>query len=157
MSTTTTFRSATTTSHTDTSVGLTRTLTATGVVLGANTLVWVVGRIGEPIRVVIGSDAAPEPLAWAHVAITTIAATVLGGVVLAVMQRRGRGLERVWAAGAVAIAVVSAVPLWRLEIDTTSKTLLTLMHLLTGVCCVAVHLADRRRFTPRRAGDPAAS
>jgi Family of unknown function (DUF6069) len=151
MSTTTTFRPATATNRTITSAGSIRTLTATGVAVGVNTIVWAFGRIGEPIQVVIDRDGVPEPLPWAHVAITTVVASVLGGVVLAMMQRRDRNRDRLWAATAMTIAVLSAVPLWRLGIDTTSKTLLTSMHLLTGVCCVAVHLADWRRVTPRRA------
>lgn len=41
-------------------------------------------------------------------------------------------------------AVLSAVPLWRLDVDTSSKTALTVMHLLTGVAAIAGHAATRR-------------
>jgi Family of unknown function (DUF6069) len=147
MSTKTVYSPSTVTSRTNTNTA-TRTLTATGAAVAGNTLIWAAGRIGEPIRVVIGSDAAPEPLAWAHVAITTIVATVVGGAVLALVRRYGRS-DRVWAAGAIGLAVVSAVPLWRLDIDATSKSLLTLMHLLTGVCCVTAHLARQHASAQR--------
>jgi hypothetical protein len=158
MSTTTTFQSAPATNRSNTNATLTRTLSATGIGLGVNTVVWAFGRIGEPIHVVIGRNAVPEPLAWSHVAVTTIAAIVLGGVVRAVMQRGSRKgkHERLWATTAMIIAVVSAMPLWRLDIDTASKILLTVMHLLTGVCCVATHFGERRHLQ-RRASEPATS
>jgi hypothetical protein len=136
--------------------GAIRTLTATAVAVGVNTLVWAFGRIGEPIRVIIGRNAEPEALAWFHVAITTVLAVVLGGLALAVMRRRNR--VRAWVMTALAIAVGSAAPLWRLDIDTKSKVLLTVMHLCTGMCCVAAHLTERpisfsRRFALLRRRD----
>jgi Family of unknown function (DUF6069) len=148
--TTTTFSPATTTLEADSASGTTRTLIAAGVAVAGNTLVWALGRIGEPIRVIVGTEGKSEPLAWSHVAITTIVATVLGGVVLAVMRRRGIS-DRVWATAALVIAVASAVPLWRLDIDANSKTVLTAMHLFTGVCCVTAHAGRRRRTGQDRA------
>jgi hypothetical protein len=140
---TTTFTPATSAARVNSSSGVAGTAWATVAATAGNTIVWAVGRIGKPIEVIIGADAAPEPLAWSHVAITTIVATVLGGIVFVVMRRRHA--ERLWAIGAVTLAVVSAMPLWRLDIDASSKTLLSLMHLLTGLCCVAVQLARRGR------------
>lgn len=120
-----------------------RTFVAAAFAVAGNTLVWALGRVGEPIRVVIGSDGEPEPLAWSHVAVTTIVSIALGGLALAAVRRRGRS-DRTWAIAALAIAVVSAAPLWRLDVDATSKALLTAMHLLTGACCISAQLLHRR-------------
>jgi Family of unknown function (DUF6069) len=146
---TTTFTPATTMLRADSTSGTTRALVAAGAAVTGNTLVWALGRIGEPIRVVIGTEGESEPLAWSHVAITTVIATVLGGVVLAAMRRRGMR-DRLWATAALTVAVVSAVPLWRLDINANSKTLLTVMHLFTGLCCVIAHLARRQQLGRER-------
>jgi hypothetical protein len=124
-----------------------RTAVATGIAVASNTLVWAFGRIGEPIRVIIGSDSEPAALTWWSVALTTIVATVLGGVALAVTRRLGRS-ERVWQFAVMVLAVVSAVPLWWLDIDVASKSLLTVMHLLTGACSLVAHQRRPAIATP---------
>ncbi len=109
---------------------------ATVAALAGNLAVFAVGSIGEPIRVVIGSHAAPKAVGLFDIAATTVIAIVIGTVVLWVTRWR-RLSDRTWVVGAAVVAVTSAVPLWRLEIDSTSKLLLSAMHLYTGACCIA--------------------
>lgn len=106
--------------------------------LAGNAAVFAFGSIGEPIRVVIGADATPTALSLFEIAATTVLAVAVGTVALWV-TRRCRLRDRTWAIGATVVAVASAVPLWRLEIDATSQLMLTVMHLLTGACCIAAH------------------
>ena len=123
-----------------------RSLVRGGVIGGASALLgnaalFALGSIGEPGRVVIGADAAPKPLTLFEVAATTVIAIALGTLALWVTRWR-RLSDRTWAIGVAVVAAASAVPLWGLEIDTSSQLVLTAMHLLTGVCCIAAH---RRR------------
>lgn len=111
----------------------------TGTALAGNAVLFALGAIGEPIHVIIGADAAPTAVTLFEVAATTVIAIVVGTLALWVTRWRRLG-DRTWAIGAAVVAVASAVPLWGLEIDTSSQLFLTSMHLLTGACCIAANL-----------------
>jgi hypothetical protein len=117
-----------------------------GVVLAllATVTVFVVGNLGAPIRVVTGWNPDGADLTLAEVVITSSVAVVLGGFVLAFLERRRTDALRLWESAAVALAVVSALPQLRLEIDAGSKVSLAAMHLLTGAAAIAGHRIVRR-------------
>ena len=46
---------------------------------------------------------------------------------------------------AAVVAVISALPLLRLEVDAGSKVALVTMHLVTGAAAIAGHTKTRRR------------
>ncbi|HEX6421537.1 MAG TPA: DUF6069 family protein [Acidimicrobiales bacterium] len=115
-----------------------------GLALVANLAVFAAGNLGAPIRVVTGSAPDGTDLALGEVVGTTLVTVAAGAALLAVLARRADRF-RLWTAVAVAVAVLSAVPLWRLDVDAGSKVALTTMHLLTGAAAVAGQVAARRR------------
>lgn len=125
--------------------------TALGVTaaLVTTTTVFVVGNLGAPIRVATGWSPDGANLSWTEVAITAATAVALGGLLLWCMERRWANSFSVWARIAIAVAIVSALPLLRLDIDAGSKVSLVLMHLLTGVCAAGAHRAVRIHLAVR--------
>ncbi len=131
-----------TTSRATTSAGA---LVSCALALLVTGVVWALGRIGAPIRVITGWSPEGAALTLTEVWLTALLAIVLGSWLLHLWQRRTDRAWRRWLVTVAMVAVVSAVPLWRLDVDTGSKMALTVMHLLTGVCAVAGHAVARRR------------
>jgi hypothetical protein len=102
----------------------------------ATTVVYAIGNAGANIQVVTGWAPDGGDLRYVEVVVTAAVAIVLGAGLLRLMQRRVTNAFRIWAMTAAAVAVLSSVPLWRLEVDTGSKLALTLMHLATGASAV---------------------
>lgn len=111
--------------------------------LVVNIAMWLVGHAGEPVRVVTGWAPDGADLTVGEVVATTVVAVGLGGVLLGWMQRR-LDRFRAWAIIVATVAVSSALPLWRLDVDTNSKVTLSCMHLATGACAIAAQFAARR-------------
>lgn len=111
---------------------------ALGVVVAwiATTIVYVIGNAGANVRVVTGWAPNGIDLRYIDVLVTVAASVGLGAMLLWVTERRSTHAFRAWAIVAIGVAVLSAVPLWQLDVDTGSKTALTLMHLATGVAAV---------------------
>jgi len=128
-----------------------------GVALGAlwgavaalvvNITIWLVGHAGEPVRVVTGWAPHGADLTAGEVVATTVVAVGLGGVLLGWMHRRFDGF-RAWTIIVTSVAVASALPLWRLDVDTGSKVTLSCLHLATGACAIAAQFAARRAASP---------
>ena len=114
--------------------------------LAATITIWLIGSAGEPIRVVTGWAPEGADLSIGEVVIVTIAAVGLGALLLLWMQRH-RDRFRAWAIVATSVAIASAIPLWRLDVDAGSKVALTCMHLATGVATVAGQAGVRRTTT----------
>jgi hypothetical protein len=121
-----------------------------GLALAVDSVVYLVGNMGAPVQVITGwSSATGKDLSYGEVVGTVLAAVVLGALLLAwMLRRRGNGLRR-WIVAAAAVAVVSAIPLFRLDIDTGSKLSLASMHLLTGAAAIAAQLITRRGAASR--------
>jgi L-lactate permease len=122
------------------------TLFGLGLALIANAIVFAVGSVGAPIQVVTGSaSAAAADLRLGEVIATTVVALLLGTLALWLFdRRRGDGL-RSWTVVAAVVAVLSALPLLRLDVDAGSKVALVTMHLATGAAAVVGHTLARRR------------
>jgi hypothetical protein len=132
-----------------------RSATGRGVVLGlafalaADSIVYAIGNAGAPIRVVTGwSSSTGKDISFGEVVGTCLVSIVLGGLLLSwMLRRRADGLRR-WIVVAAAVAIVSAIPLYRLDIDTGSKIALSSMHLLTGAAAIVAQLITRRGSGP---------
>lgn len=126
--------------------------TAIGVGLGltANMLAFGLGALIGPVRVVTGSHPQGTDLTYTSVALATVVGIAAGGALLWTLVRRGADRYNLWTAIAAAVAVLSSIPLWRLDIDTTSKMALTTMHLLAGASAIIGQHATRRRLSARR-------
>lgn len=113
--------------------------TTIGVVaaVALNLVVLAIGNIGAPIEVVTGWAPDGAPLTVGEVVGTTIVSVAAGGLVLWIASRHWSNALRGWTIAAASVAVASALPLWRLDVDSGSKTALTAMHLLTGVVAIA--------------------
>jgi len=128
-----------------------RSATARGALLGlalalaADSIVYVIGNVGAPIRVVTGwSSSTGKDVTFGEVVGTCAVSVVLGALLLSwMMRRRADGMRR-WINLAAVVAIVSAVPLYRLDIDTGSKIALSSMHLLTGAAAIVAHLIAQR-------------
>ncbi len=115
-----------------------RAVTGTVAALAGNALLFAIGSIGEPIRVVTGADAAPSLLPLGHVAATTMIASAIGTGALWLTRWR-RLSDRTWAT-AQRPSRSSLPSRCGASISTTHpKVLVTAMHLFTGTCCVAAH------------------
>jgi Family of unknown function (DUF6069) len=112
--------------------------------LAVNITIWLIGRAGEPVRVITGWAPDGADLTVVEVVIVTVVAVGLGALLLVLMQRH-RDRFRAWVIIATSVAIASAIPLWRLDVDTGSKVALTCMHLATGAAAVAGQAAARRR------------
>jgi hypothetical protein len=104
--------------------------------------IWLIGRAGEPVRVVSGWAPDGADLSLGEVVIVTVVAVGLGALLLHWMQRH-RDRFRAWTIVAMSVAITTAIPLWRLDVDTGSKVALTCMHLATGAAAVAGQVAAR--------------
>jgi hypothetical protein len=112
----------------------------------------VVYALASPIRVRTGWQRAGSRLSLVEVVVTVVIAVVLGALALWAASDRIARPVRAWTMAAAVVAVVSAMPLWRLEVPTGSKVALTTMHLLTGGAAV---LGQRLASWARRGGRPA--
>jgi hypothetical protein len=136
----------------DPAVGLRTTvaggLVGTGLAVAATFGIYAVGNIGAPIRVVTGWAPDGADLRVVEVVLTVVVAVAAGAVLLALVQSRFALAWRAWTITASLLAVASAVPLTRLNIDRGSKIALATMHLATGAAAIAGHAIARR--TARR-------
>lgn len=132
-------------------------LAATVAALAGNLAVFAVGSSGTPIRVVTGYSPDGADLTIPEIVATTVIAIAAGAALRWALTRTRFDGFRIWAGVAAAVAVISAVPLWRLDIDSASKVSLTVMHLWTGAACVAALRvwADGARSSGRRRPAPA--
>lgn len=121
--------------------------TALGLVLAVagDMVLHLVGNLGAPVRTVTGWAPDGADLRVAEVVTTAVTAVLLGTGALWLMQRRGADRFHLWVRLAVAAAVVSALPLLRLEVDAGSKVTLVAMHQVTGAAAIAGHAVARRR------------
>ncbi|MGB5756106.1 MAG: DUF6069 family protein [Acidimicrobiales bacterium] len=125
-----------------------------GIAFIGNAVIFAIGNVGTPVRVVTGWAPDGADLSLAEVAITTIVSIAAGTAILAALDHRRRNALRPWTILAAVVAAASAAPVWRLDVDTGSKLTLTLMHIWTGAAAVAGHqLLSRHRLptTPRPA------
>lgn len=117
--------------------------TLRGAVLGtasavaATTGLFALGAIGTDVQVVTGWAPDGADLRYGEVVATVALAVVAGAGLLALLERWSASALRTWTAIAVAVTVLSTLPLWRLEVDAGSKLWLTAMHLATGACAIA--------------------
>lgn len=93
---------------------------------------------GAPVMVVTGWAPDGTRISVLEIVLTVAVVVALGAALLYALDRRGESSKRfaLWACIAIAVALSSAVPLWRLDVDTQSKVALTLMHLWTGTACI---------------------
>ena len=95
-----------------------------------------VADFGAPVRVVTGWSPDGAEITVFEILITAAAAIGIAGVALWWWDRRSSRALHHWSIAVMALAAISAVPLWRLDVDTGSKAALTLMHLATGACAI---------------------
>jgi hypothetical protein len=112
--------------------------------LAVNLVVFLLGDAGAPVRVITGWAPDGTDLRYVDVALATVSLLVVGTLVLGLLERlRADGL-RVWSAIAVGFAVLSILPVLRLDIDAGSKLTLGVMHLVVGVAAVSGQRLARR-------------
>jgi hypothetical protein len=121
------------------------------------TMVYVIGNIGAPIRVVTGWAPDGADLSVIEYLLTAAMSVALGAVLLWALERGGRDRLRTWTVVVGGLAIGSAIPLWGLDVDRGSKVCLTLMHLLTGAAAVAGQRLARNRPTVRSQDSAAAA
>ena len=94
---------------------------------------------------------APEgaDLSVGEVVGTVVVSVAVGAALLALLERRSARAWATWVALAVAVAVLSALPLLHLEVDAHSKVALVAMHLTTGAAAIAGHAFVRLRASAR--------
>lgn len=117
----------------------------------ADLAILMIANIGAPVRVVTGWSPDGANLTAAEVLITSATAVASTGLGLWWWERHNPRAFRPWSIIVTALAALSAVPLWRLDVDAGSKVALTLMHLTTGSCAV---LGQRPWFALRVAPQP---
>jgi hypothetical protein len=82
----------------------------------------------------------------------------IAGVALLLWDRRSSRALELWTIAVMGLAVLSALPLWGLDVDTGSKLALTLMHLATGACAVlGQRLQATRTLAPTASHQPIGS
>ncbi|MCR2785536.1 MULTISPECIES: DUF6069 family protein [unclassified Microbacterium] len=115
---------------------LPRRLLAVAMATGVAVLVWLVASIAgvrlEVTSPVAGSIAISIPL----VLITVMVAAAAAWALLAVLERRLENGTRVWTITAVAVLVVSVVPLFLLGASLATVIALGLMHLAVGLTLI---------------------
>jgi hypothetical protein len=102
-----------------------------------------VGALGAPVQVVTGAAPDGADLTAVEVVLTAGIAVALGGVLLWALDRFLGNALRTWSWVVVAVAVVSAIPLWGLDVSLESKLVLTVMHLATGAITIWAQRAVR--------------
>ena len=119
--------------------------------VAVNLAIYLVGNRGSPVRVVTGWAPDGADLTIIELVVTTVVAVAIAGALLARMQRGRDWFDR-WAVMVAGVAVLSALPLWRLDVDTGSKLTLTTMHLATGASALLSHGRSRRHGETRPGG-----
>ena len=117
----------------------------TALALASTLVIYLVGSLGAPIRVVTGWAPDGAELTAGEVIITVVVAVAAGAALLGVAQRHHARAWRAWTVTASLFAIASAVPLTRLDVDRGSKIALASMHLATGVAAIVGHVLARRR------------
>ena len=114
---------------------------AVAVTVAAAALVWLVG---EPL---LGNDLvveqpgqAPLDLGLAAFVIITLGASLAGWAVLALLEKVTRYGRRIWTGLAVAVVVVSFLPLLSAQMSTGSAVVLAIVHLVVGAVLVPLLL-----------------
>ena len=127
-------------------------LIGTMLALTATLIIYSVGMVGTPIRVVTGWSPDGANLTVIEVVLTATVSVILGALLLALLQARLRRGYEIWLALIVLVTFGSAVPLFRLDIDLQSKLALSSMHLATGIATIAGQMiaqrAGRRESVP---------
>lgn len=101
-----------------------------------------------PLRVVTGSAPAGEDLSIGAVVASAALGVALGAILLGFLERWFARGYWVWVAIAAVTAVVSAIPLWWLAIDTRSKVFLSGMHIVAGLAALVGQGWVRRHPAP---------
>jgi hypothetical protein len=110
----------------------------------ANTVVFLIGNAGDPTQVVAMGETAPSDLPLAVVIIASVIPVIVGGVGLWVLQKViARGFQ-LWAILVTVLTVASIAGPIALEVDTASKVVLSVMHVVVGGAAVAGQLVARR-------------
>jgi Family of unknown function (DUF6069) len=116
-----------------------RSSSAKGAAIGVG-IGWILTTIvyatASPIRVKTGWQVSGAKMTVIEYLLTVAISVSLGALVLIGMTKRSANGFRPWQVVAAVFAVVSALPLWQLDIPTSSKSALTIMHLLTGAAAI---------------------
>jgi len=115
-----------------------------GLALVANAVVFLVGDLGAPIRVITGWAPDGTDLRIGDVVGATVALTIVGTLALWALERLRADGFRLWTGVAAAFAVLSILPVLRLDIDGGSKVALSVMHLVVGAAAIAGQSVARR-------------
>jgi hypothetical protein len=150
MTTTTTMATSTTgTTDVRTTAARRRVLAGTaagvGLALVANLAVFLIGDAGAPVRVITGWEPDGVAMQLGDVLGASVAWVLIGAAGLWLLERFRADGFRAWAVLAAAIAVLSIVPLFRLDVDAGSKVTLSAMHLVVGAAAIAGHALVRAR------------
>jgi uncharacterized membrane protein YqjE len=113
----------------------------------ANTIVWLVGRVGKPIAVIETDGKPPVDLALIRVLAATLFAMILGTIALFVIEKIRANSFSLWGVLVMVIAVVTIFGPLSLKIDSGSKVALSAMHLLTGASAIVGHWFVGRQKT----------
>jgi hypothetical protein len=110
----------------------------------ANVLVFLIGDAGDATQVVAMGDTTPSDLPLAVVIVASVIPVIVGGVGLWVLQKvTARGFQ-LWAILVTVLTVASIAGPIALEVDTASKVVLSVMHVVVGGAAVAGQLIARR-------------
>jgi hypothetical protein len=115
-----------------------------GLGLAANLVVFLVGQAGAPTRVITGWAPDGTDLDVGSVVLATISLSLLGTAALWAFDRVSANAFRRWSMLAAAVAVLSILPVLRLDIDAGSKLTLAVMHLVVGAATIGGHALARR-------------
>jgi hypothetical protein len=114
-------------------------------VLLVNTAVYLVADVGAPVEVVTGWEPDGAELRLVDVIGAAVTWVVIGGAGLWFLERFRADGFRLWTVLAATIAVVSIIPLFRLDIDAASLVALSVMHLVVGAAAIGGHALVRAR------------
>ncbi len=115
-----------------------------GLALLANLVVYLIGNIGAPIRVVTGWEPDGADLTFVEVVIGSIVWVMIAAAALWLMEHRVTHAFRRWIVLAAVTTMVSLVPLLGLDADAGSKLALSVMHIVVGTSAITGQALVRR-------------
>lgn len=121
--------------------------TAIAVVIAAvmNLIVFAIGSLGEPVQVVEPGASAASDLPLVAVLFASVLPLLVGAAGLWLLEKVSARGFRIWIALVAVLVVASLASPLALDVDTTSKVVLSVMHFVVGGAAIMGQLLARRR------------
>jgi Family of unknown function (DUF6069) len=113
----------------------------------ATGLVWLLGRLAH-VDYIVDTPAGTREINLALTIVATVAAGIVGWIVIALLERYTSNARAVWVALGLVVVVLSIVPVFRTTANPGTQLMLSALHCVAAA--VLIPALPRRRLTATR-------